>query len=242
MYKSEWGRFLQADTEIQNVYYSQALNHYAYARNNPFLYIDLDGHNFRIYYDREGASGFGHVAIGVDDANNPGVEIFYENSGIGKEIGFTSVGGHSLDTSRNLDRISLSFSGDFLADTERIERKFRDEEGNIILPKDYDDVIEFEQGATYDTLFRQTGDNQVSQPWFYHPTRHSSLDFAINIIQSGYQVTFSGNRPDDFFKSIKNGKSITSAYKVVNGEKRYKVRNKGRGRSTGNAYCKKGCD
>ena len=42
------GRFLQPDAIIQDVTDPQALNRYAYGRNNPVKYVDSDGHLFFI--------------------------------------------------------------------------------------------------------------------------------------------------------------------------------------------------
>ncbi len=43
-YKSDWGKFLQPDTLLPNVYDPQQLNRYAYVRNNPWKNIDPSGH------------------------------------------------------------------------------------------------------------------------------------------------------------------------------------------------------
>jgi len=43
-YKSDWNLFLQPDTLIQNVYDPQMLNRYSFERNNPYKYVDPDGH------------------------------------------------------------------------------------------------------------------------------------------------------------------------------------------------------
>jgi len=44
MYKSDWGMFLVPDTLIQFKYDPQLTNRYSYTKNNPFLYVDPNGH------------------------------------------------------------------------------------------------------------------------------------------------------------------------------------------------------
>jgi len=46
VYDSEIGRFLSADTVIQNPYDSQAYNRYSYVRNNPMVFTDPTGHSW----------------------------------------------------------------------------------------------------------------------------------------------------------------------------------------------------
>jgi len=46
LYDPVIGRFLTADSVVQNWHDPQALNRYAYARNNPVKYVDPDGHIF----------------------------------------------------------------------------------------------------------------------------------------------------------------------------------------------------
>ncbi len=49
-YKAEWGKFLQPDTILPNVYDPQQLNRYSYVRNNPYKYTDPDGHIITVLY------------------------------------------------------------------------------------------------------------------------------------------------------------------------------------------------
>jgi RHS repeat-associated protein len=42
-YKPAWGRFVQADPEIPDIYNPQSLNRYSYSLNNPYKYVDPDG-------------------------------------------------------------------------------------------------------------------------------------------------------------------------------------------------------
>ena len=46
VYDSDIGRFLSADTIIQDPFDSQAYNRYSYVRNNPLKYIDPSGHSW----------------------------------------------------------------------------------------------------------------------------------------------------------------------------------------------------
>lgn len=46
MYDSTLGRFLQADSIVPSALDSQALDRYAYARNNPVRFTDPTGHSF----------------------------------------------------------------------------------------------------------------------------------------------------------------------------------------------------
>ncbi len=46
LYDSEIGRFLSADTIIQDPHDSQAYNRYSYVRNNPLVYTDPSGHSW----------------------------------------------------------------------------------------------------------------------------------------------------------------------------------------------------
>jgi len=44
-YDPERGQFVQPDSMLPNVYDPQQLNRYSYVRNNPFKYVDPDGHS-----------------------------------------------------------------------------------------------------------------------------------------------------------------------------------------------------
>ncbi len=46
LYDAVLGRFLSADSVVPDWYDPQALNRYSYARNNPMVYVDPDGHSF----------------------------------------------------------------------------------------------------------------------------------------------------------------------------------------------------
>jgi len=96
-----------------------------------------------------------------------------------------------------------------------------------------------------------TAANQLyDKRWGYNALIHNSLDFTINVIKSGdYEVAWGYAKPQSFYKDLTEGKAVISKsgkiksfYKVVNGKKQYKIWNNGKGRATGNAYCKKGCD
>ncbi len=43
-YKAEWGKFVQPDTLLQNVYDPQLLNRYSFERNNAWKNVDESGH------------------------------------------------------------------------------------------------------------------------------------------------------------------------------------------------------
>jgi RHS repeat-associated protein len=51
LYDPVVGRFVSADSIVPNWYDSQALNRYAYARNNPLLFIDPNGHDYNSWYE-----------------------------------------------------------------------------------------------------------------------------------------------------------------------------------------------
>ena len=64
-YRADLARFTQPDTKIQNFYDPQLLNRYAYARNNPYKYVDPSGH---VIVGFEGASqSSGSEISGVDE-------------------------------------------------------------------------------------------------------------------------------------------------------------------------------
>ena len=46
LYDPALGRFLSPDPYVQMPYWSQNLNRYTYAMNNPLVYIDEDGQFF----------------------------------------------------------------------------------------------------------------------------------------------------------------------------------------------------
>ncbi|MBI4451951.1 hypothetical protein HY637_00850 [Candidatus Woesearchaeota archaeon] len=50
MYKSEWGKFIAPDTLTQYIYEPQFFNHYAYTKNNPYKFIDPNGHVVVYFY------------------------------------------------------------------------------------------------------------------------------------------------------------------------------------------------
>lgn len=43
-YKAEWGKFMQPDSLLPNIYDPQQLNRYAFERGNPWKNVDPDGH------------------------------------------------------------------------------------------------------------------------------------------------------------------------------------------------------
>ncbi|CAB1062260.1 hypothetical protein D1BOALGB6SA_7036 [Olavius sp. associated proteobacterium Delta 1] len=47
LYDPVVGRFITADSIVQDLYDPQALNRYSYARNNPLKYVDPDGHAYK---------------------------------------------------------------------------------------------------------------------------------------------------------------------------------------------------
>lgn len=182
--------FIMGDPEIQNVYDPQFLNHYSYARNNPYLFIDPDGRNARVYIDRDQASGFGHIVVGVDNPDKLGQELLFENRGIGEDISI-KIGNIELANTKN-ERVrhALSFTGKYEAQKEILERNsFRDENGNAILPTidewQYDDYFEIEQDDALDRLMITKGKELTSNPWKYNAIGRSSLHYSNTILKAG---------------------------------------------------------
>jgi len=83
MYASTIDIFGQPDTNIQNPFNPQDLNHYVYLRNNPFKYADPDGKDAWLIIDPTLAGGYGHVAIIV--GNDEGGYRAYSQGATGGE-------------------------------------------------------------------------------------------------------------------------------------------------------------
>jgi RHS repeat-associated protein len=66
MYDPVLGRFLSADSIVPDWYDPQALDRYAYARNNPAKYSDPDGHDIVVLQAFRGAGGAGHSAMLIE--------------------------------------------------------------------------------------------------------------------------------------------------------------------------------
>jgi RHS repeat-associated protein len=64
-YDATLGRFISADTIVQNPHDPQALNRYSYVRNNPLRYVDPSGHFIQLVLD---ALGLGNYARAADAA------------------------------------------------------------------------------------------------------------------------------------------------------------------------------
>jgi len=58
-YNPEQGQFIEPDKELPEIYDPQQLNRYAYARNNPYKYVDKDGEK-AIYFGIVGSAGYGY--------------------------------------------------------------------------------------------------------------------------------------------------------------------------------------
>ena len=76
-YDPQIGRFISADTVVQNPANPQTLNRYSYCINNPLKYIDPSGHDQVIttigddvYEIRDGNGNFLGTASGIDDLSN----------------------------------------------------------------------------------------------------------------------------------------------------------------------------
>lgn len=70
-YNPEQGQFIQPDKQLPEVYDPQQLNRYAYARNNPYKYVDKEGQATTIsdyIVERYGGlpGGYGGLQIGED--------------------------------------------------------------------------------------------------------------------------------------------------------------------------------
>jgi len=66
-YKSDWNIFTQPDPLLPNLYDPQQLNRYAYGRNNPYNYIDFEGHAaIWVHYSETKEN---YIAAGFSDAD-----------------------------------------------------------------------------------------------------------------------------------------------------------------------------
>jgi RHS repeat-associated protein len=212
-YDSEYAQFLSPDPVIQNAMDPQFLNHYVYVRNNPYKFIDPDGKNVRVYVNRDSANlGFlgaqGHIVVAVDDPNNVNIEILFENKGIGSDQKGESFG-IELNSEDTIERYIMSFTGEYEAATEEYEKEVRNENGEIILPENYDDYYEIEQNEETDWDMIKKGLDLTSNPWYYHATSQSSLDYANEILSAGRNPLVGmdsplGNRPNSVFKMSKH--------------------------------------
>ena len=102
-YKSEWGKFTQPDTLIQDVYDPQMLNRYAFERGNPYKYVDETGHVsvFSIIMGFiglfMGLSFLIHFNVGIPSLEREGTtkqmekESFEKNYGIPYDAGTSDV-------------------------------------------------------------------------------------------------------------------------------------------------------
>ena len=180
--------FIQADPEIQNIFDPQFLNRYSYVRNNPYKLFDPDGRNARVYVDRNQALGFGHIVVGVDIPNQKGQEILFENRGIGEDI-HLSIGNFEITSSKNDYVLYTLSTGIYEAQKENIQRNFKDENGNVILPiidqYKYDDYFEIQQDEKLDRLMIAKGKELANNPWKYNFLGHSSLQYSASILNAG---------------------------------------------------------
>ena len=216
MYTPQTALFSQPDTMIQNAFDPQALNRFMFERGNPIKMIDPDGRNFRIYLDEDShitIAGktivFGHIAIGVDDPDHPGQEIFYENVGLDAD-----------DFPNDNIRHVASLTGLFNAKTSATSRpvKFGNER---VPPMGYEQYIEYEQGEEQDRAMIQKGNELVSKGGNYHATVHNSKHFAVMIIESGGYKVETSLLPITTFKNFQSGKGITTIkgrIEILNGK------------------------
>jgi RHS repeat-associated protein len=177
-YNPHIGKFMQPDPVIQAVYDPQFLNHYAYVRNNPYLLIDPNGKDARVYLDKGAASGLGHTAVGIDDIDIQGYQVIYDNRGIGEErIGSKTV------------RRILSFLSIVEPKVELRYGPIRDKAGNVILPEygeqGYDDYFIIEQSREADEAMITQGFLLLRNPGKYNALTSSSLHFSLNILNAG---------------------------------------------------------
>ena len=171
-YDPSMGLFVQGDPEIQNIYDPQFLNHYTYVRNNPYVLVDPDGKNARVYLNREAAIIFkegslagpwGHYAVAIDDPANIGQEILFENSGVDSIF-------------ENAKRSHFS-------------KDINDKAGHISLPETYDDFVKLEHDETVDKKMIEEALKLEKGRWTYVPQYHDSESYALRILESGgYKV------------------------------------------------------
>jgi len=186
-YKPSIAQFEQADTEIQDQYDPQYLNRYTYVRNDPYKLTDPDGRNARVYFDGNVNFGMGHTVVGVDNPNQPGYELRFENGGLGRDQ-ILNIAGLKVSSNNDLARDVVSFVTDsYPAKTYVITQQYRDADGNIMLPNGYTDYYEIEQDETMDSLMIKKGWELNSKKWGYNAATHSSLQYTNEILKAGDQ-------------------------------------------------------
>lgn len=72
-YDPELGRFIQADTYVQDISDPQSLNRYTYCRNNPLVYTDPTGHSWLSKLLKKVGDFFSGIVEGIKD--NPAAAI-----------------------------------------------------------------------------------------------------------------------------------------------------------------------
>ena len=101
-YKNEWGIFTQSDIVIQNLFDPQILNHYSYARNNPYLFIDPDGRDIYFFgnYDDPSITGTPnnqyHIGLIIGQGNDYTLHS-YDDTSQGNYNNYVELRGNSPD-------------------------------------------------------------------------------------------------------------------------------------------------
>jgi hypothetical protein len=193
--------------QLPDICLNLSYEHYFSSMNISYNYTDSESEGARIYLNSKSANSFGlyafgHIAVGIEDPDNAGYEIMFENGGIGDNITWFNIGTFKVTTKDETVRYFLSFSRKYDATTGNYSKRIRNDDGDIILPSGYEEYIQIDQNKLADIIMIQKGRSLNSKPWKYDAAGHSSLDYAIEIVESaGYSVN-RVNKIISFFPTI----------------------------------------
>ncbi|MDD3592458.1 MAG: FG-GAP-like repeat-containing protein [Sulfurovum sp.] len=201
VYDSDIGRFLSADTIIQNPYDSQYFNRYSYVRNNPVNYTDPTGHETvdlgTIYcYAEEPEYDSSYVPTYYDDAGIGISADAYSNS---YDYGFTSITGNDLESSFEYKGAASRYGWNFMGDTYNVPGYLVQssyyirvpDPRSVTVPASYADMIKLSQKSN-STVFTQdlksvarSPQNQLMHYGSGVPrTSTSFMDYATDTVSS----------------------------------------------------------
>jgi len=127
-YNPEWALFTQPDTLIQNVYDPQSLNRYAFERNNPYRFVDADGH---VYWDKLALAVFSGIASLGLATGGIGLSILGVPTSVAPPVGAAAIAGGVATACLGFANFGDAFL-DSIAALQEDEEYFENDAGGIL--------------------------------------------------------------------------------------------------------------